>query len=114
MSILAVTYSLLYCIIVVREQIMMRTSQMRTKCDQFANEVRTACEQLAFQTVASIKEIIKNEKLSKASYRLLPTGGGVFNSFLMEMIQEYCDKEISVEIDIPEEKIISFKGLLKT
>jgi len=73
------------------------------------NRLRTACEQLAVQTVLSIEEIIKKENLEKEKYKMLVTGGGVFNSFLMENIRTTCNEKVDLEIVIPDKEIVEFK-----
>lgn len=73
------------------------------------NRMRTAVEQLAEQTVSSVLHIIENEGLTNKKYRMLATGGGVFNSFLMQRMQELFKEKVDLEIVIPEKKIIGFK-----
>ena len=73
------------------------------------NRMRTAVEQLAEQTVSSVLHIIENEKLTNKKYRMLATGGGVFNSFLMKRMQELFKEKIDLEIMIPEKETIEFK-----
>ena len=73
------------------------------------NRLRTACEQLAVQTVLSIEQIIKKENLQKKQYKMLVSGGGVLNAFLMENIRAVCNEKIELEIVIPEKEIIEFK-----
>lgn len=66
----------------------------------------TACEQLAIQTANAINRIIEKEQFHKSIYKLLPTGGGTFNDYLMSRIQHHCE---NVEIMIPKKEIIDFK-----
>ncbi|MFK7770734.1 MAG: anhydro-N-acetylmuramic acid kinase [Saprospiraceae bacterium] len=73
------------------------------------NRMRTAVEQLAKQTVLSVLQIIENEGLTNKRYRMLATGGGVFNSFLMERMQTLFREKIDLEVVIPEQEIIGFK-----
>lgn len=70
------------------------------------DKLSTACEQLAMQTARDIQKIIEKEKLQKASYKLLPTGGGTMNDFLISCLQKHCK---NVEIIIPKKEIIEFK-----
>lgn len=74
-----------------------------------ADKLKTACEQLAEQVALSIQMIIQNEDLQQDSYKLLATGGGVFNTFLMQCIQEHCKKVGHIEILIPSDEVIQFK-----
>ena len=73
------------------------------------NRMRTAVEQLAEQTVSSVLQIIENEGLTNKKYRMLATGGGVFNSFLMQRMQELFKEKIDLEIVIPKKETIEFK-----
>lgn len=73
------------------------------------NRMRTAVEQLAQQTVSSVLQVVENEGLTKKEYRMLATGGGVFNSFLMQRMQELFKEKIDLEIVIPEQETIEFK-----
>lgn len=61
--------------------------------------LNTYCEHIAYQISKTIKE-------SKA--KVLVTGGGAYNEFLMECIK----KEVSAEIVIPDKKVIEFKEAL--
>jgi anhydro-N-acetylmuramic acid kinase len=73
------------------------------------NRMRTAVEQLAQQTVLAVLQIIENESLPNKKYRMLATGGGVFNTFLMQRMQELFKEKIDLEIMVPEKEIIGFK-----
>jgi len=76
---------------------------------QWANKLHTAVEQLAQQTVSDIKLIIEKEKgfASKDQYSLLATGGGAFNTYLMNRMQALCGD--LVKIVVPDPSIIQFK-----
>ena len=71
-------------------------------------QLRTSVEHIAYQIAQSIQQIIQKEGLQKEQYSLFPTGGGVFNTFLMEQIQEQCAKH-KVKVVIPDASIIQFK-----
>lgn len=62
--------------------------------------LRTFCEHIAIQ----ISSVIKTEKSSK----MLITGGGAYNTFLIDLIRNKC----SSEIVLPEPQIIEFKEAL--
>ncbi|MGK0365830.1 MAG: anhydro-N-acetylmuramic acid kinase [Saprospiraceae bacterium] len=66
----------------------------------------TAVEQLAQQLQKEIEIIKRKEKLNRDKYRIFATGGGVFNTFLIERMQELC---VGTEIVLPEPKVINFK-----
>jgi anhydro-N-acetylmuramic acid kinase len=63
-----------------------------------ADKLRTFCEHIALQVAA----------VSGFAGKMLVTGGGTFNSFLMSRIKECCNTEIVV----PEKQIIGFKEAL--
>lgn len=68
------------------------------------DRLHTTCHHIAYQ----IKQALP--LLSDKKHRILTTGGGAFNSFLMELLQYYLGEAFSVEI--PEPEIISFKEAL--
>ncbi len=70
------------------------------------DRLRTAVEHIANQTATAVQGIIYKEKLTASKLRLLATGGGAFNTFLMELMQE---KLPQVEIVIPNPLIVSNK-----
>ena len=70
------------------------------------DKLRTACEHIGVQ-VARDLEVIKGKEgisLDKGD-KMLVTGGGAFNSFLVERLKEH----VPVEIELPDEDIIKFK-----
>lgn len=74
-----------------------------------ADKLRTACEQIAIQVAQSVQAILKKENLQKKNYRMLATGGGAFNGFLMDCIQTQCLKIADIEVIIPADEIVQFK-----
>ncbi len=74
-----------------------------------ADKLHTAGIQLARQTAAAITRILERESPGKQHYRLLATGGGAFNSFLLNAIREEGSKVCSLEIIAPGPEIIGFK-----
>lgn len=77
--------------------------------DAIENLLHTACIQLAHQTKIAFTQILENEGLKKDSYKILVTGGGAFNSFLMKCLEEHCASLANLEWVIPDANIISFK-----
>ncbi|HFB99862.1 MAG TPA: anhydro-N-acetylmuramic acid kinase [Phaeodactylibacter sp.] len=73
------------------------------------NRLRTAVEQLAQQTVNSVLQVIDNEGLTNKKYKMFATGGGVFNTFLMQRMQALFLEKIDLEMVIPKQEIIQFK-----
>jgi len=70
------------------------------------DKLRTACEHIAFQIANAISVVIKKENFKKDNYKMIITGGGALNSFLVTCIQKYCE---GVEVLVPDRKIIEFK-----
>jgi len=70
------------------------------------DKLRTVVEHMAIQISSDIEKIKELEGLSDISKeRMLVTGGGALNTFLMERLKEHCP----IEIAIPEEQIINYK-----
>jgi len=72
------------------------------------NQLCTFVEHIAYQIAFAIKQVIRKEQVPPKAFSLLATGGGAFNTFLMERLQAHC-KEIAVEVIIPSDAIIQFK-----
>ncbi len=70
--------------------------------------MRTYVEHIVLQIKNSILSITTNYKLPISNYKLLATGGGAFNSFLIKRLKEVLF-EINVEIFIPDENLIKYK-----
>ncbi len=74
-----------------------------------ADKLRTACVQLARQTARSLEQITVQKKMPAPPYRMLVTGGGALNRFLVQCIREETEKVAPLEVIIPETQIIAFK-----
>ena len=61
--------------------------------------------------VVQIKNSIKNCRKLTVDGRLLATGGGAFNSFLIKRLKDVL-REINVEVFIPEENLVKYKEAL--
>ena len=83
-------------------------SSIENNPERIPDQLRTSVEHIAFQIAQSIRQIVQQENLSKSNYTLFPTGGGVFNTFLMERMSEHCS-HLGVQVIIPEPPIIQFK-----
>ena len=77
--------------------------------------LHTYCEHTAMQIAAVINQA-KQERGQEVS-RVLITGGGAFNDFLIERIEEHCEAEVVLPdreiIEFKEALIFAFLGLLK-
>ena len=70
------------------------------------DKLRTYVEHIAAQLAGHIKAIEKQEKLSfGANEKMLATGGGAFNGFLIERIR----KLTGIEVIVPAEELVKFK-----
>lgn len=69
----------------------------------------TAVEQLARQTVRAIRSR-GPEQIEKI--RLFATGGGVYNTFLMDRIAANLSEKMQAEMVIPEARVVEFKEAL--
>jgi anhydro-N-acetylmuramic acid kinase len=65
-----------------------------------ADALRTFCEHIAFQIAKSLND--------KPKGKLLITGGGAYNAFLMQCIQQ----QVKHEVVVPDKKTIEFKEAL--
>ena len=72
------------------------------------NKLFTAVELTAQLITDAIDSIIIKEGFKKNNYKLLTTGGGVFNDYLMERIRFYISNK-NIEVVIPNKNIIGFK-----
>jgi len=72
--------------------------------------LRTYCEHIALQITNAIATI-KDFRLPAPGSRLLATGGGAFNKFLISRISDGL-KELNIELVIPDPKLVSYKEAL--
>jgi len=76
------------------------------------DKLATACEHTAIEIKNCIDQIIKKEAFEQASYKMLVTGGGAFNDYLIDTINAYCNQHQSIDIFLPDQAIIEFKEAL--
>jgi anhydro-N-acetylmuramic acid kinase len=67
------------------------------------DKLHTVCHHIA-------QQLAKTLQPTKYKQRLLATGGGAFNLYLIELLQQYAGKNYSIEVPAPE--IVSFKEAL--
>ncbi len=73
------------------------------------DKMRTYVEHIAFQIANHIQRIIKKEKISLSPEdKILITGGGAFNTFLVQRIKA----QTKLTIEIPNEELVKFKEAL--
>jgi len=75
------------------------------------DQLATAVEQTAQQLAAAVKTIIENEAFIQPSYKMVVTGGGVFNEYLIQRIKDQLlllnlDQ---VELTVPDQDMIQYK-----
>ncbi|HYK45104.1 MAG TPA: anhydro-N-acetylmuramic acid kinase, partial [Parafilimonas sp.] len=75
--------------------------------------LRTYTEHIAFQVGRSIVDLIEenNIKHQTSNVKLLVTGGGAFNDFLMHQLGEVV-RPMNVEIVIPDVEVVKYKEAL--
>ncbi len=71
------------------------------------DKLQTACQHIAFHVANSIKKVLTD---AAAPRRILATGGGAFNTYLMELIQQALGSDFKVVV--PEPELVSFKEAL--
>ncbi len=72
--------------------------------------LRTYTEHIAVQIKNAITGL-KNHKPQTTNHKLLATGGGAFNTFLVERLKDHLD-ELNIEVIIPDEKLVKYKEAL--
>ncbi len=70
------------------------------------DKMRTACEHIAFQIANAIAAVVEKEDFKKEKYKMIATGGGALNEFLISCIRRYNE---NVEVVVPDRKVIEFK-----
>ncbi|HET9430595.1 MAG TPA: anhydro-N-acetylmuramic acid kinase [Chitinophagaceae bacterium] len=84
---------------------------LKSGIDNPADALRTYTEHIAFQVKRSIQMVMektanwKNEELPS---RLLCTGGGAFNNFLVERLRDHL-RELEIEVVVPDSKLVNYK-----
>jgi len=84
-------------------------SELEADNKAIPNQLCTFVEHIAYQIAFAIKQVIRKEKVAKKTFSLLATGGGAFNTYLMEKLQEHCKEVADIEVIIPNDAIIQFK-----
>lgn len=74
------------------------------------DRLHTACLHIAQQIKQSLIDIFDKYDLTRnQKYTLLATGGGALNPFLIHCIETQLAKDLSIQLIIPNEKIIEYK-----
>ncbi|NOT50722.1 MAG: anhydro-N-acetylmuramic acid kinase [Chitinophagaceae bacterium] len=83
---------------------------IKNKAIEVKDALRTYVEHIVFQIQKAIPGL-ENFKPQTSNLKLLATGGGAFNTFLVERLRENL-KEHSIEVVIPEANLVSYKEAL--
>ena len=74
------------------------------------DSLRTCTEHIAVQIKKAISGLM-NHKPQAINNKLLVTGGGTFNTFLIERLKEQL-KELDIEVIVPDKKLVKYKEAL--
>jgi anhydro-N-acetylmuramic acid kinase len=72
--------------------------------------LRTYAEHIVFQINKSI-DSLKNLKPQTTNHKLLVTGGGAFNTFLIQQLKEKLSG-LNIEVEVPDKNLVNFKEAL--
>jgi anhydro-N-acetylmuramic acid kinase len=72
------------------------------------DQMATSVELLVQETKNAIERILKNENFKKSDFKLLVSGGGAYNKFMIQSLVKELNK-INISISIPEDTTIQFK-----
>ncbi|OHX64839.1 anhydro-N-acetylmuramic acid kinase [Flammeovirga pacifica] len=79
------------------------------KIDKIEDRLATSIEHTAYQIKRIIDQAEVHSKIRFGKPKLLITGGGAFNDYMIERIRTYCS---NIEVVLPNEKIINHKEAL--
>ena len=80
--------------------------------ESIANLLHTAVIQIATQTANAIQQVFEVENLNINNPKILVTGGGALNGYLIEQLKKSCASIPNLEWTIPSSEIIQFKEAL--
>lgn len=70
------------------------------------DKLTTACEHIAMQIAREVDRIYRREVVNRANgHKMLVTGGGAFNHYLIERIRHHCP----ISIEVPDVELVKFK-----
>jgi anhydro-N-acetylmuramic acid kinase len=76
------------------------------------DQLRTYTEHIVDQIKRSVKQVFLNESLNKDSkHRLLVTGGGAFNTFVVDRLRDAL-RDFNIEVHVPDENLVQYKEAL--
>lgn len=71
-------------------------------------KLATYTQHIAAQVAAAAKVILEQETLSPGAYKMLVTGGGALNTFLVNSLREEL-QALDIEVEVPDELTIQYK-----
>ena len=76
---------------------------------EVADKLHTACWQIARSVADSVSAIQAREAMAGGPYRMMASGGGALNAFLLDCIRAECEKICSLAVEWPPRAIINYK-----
>ncbi len=73
------------------------------------DKLHTACRQLAGQIARAVNDTVVKGRFHTSRPKVMVTGGGTFNHFLLECIEEACARLQPIELIVPAPEIINYK-----
>lgn len=77
---------------------------------EIKDALRTCVEHITFQ-ISNAISTLGDHKLQTTNHKLLTTGGGAFNTFLIQKLSEYLGR-MNIEVIVPGKKLVNFKEAL--
>ena len=74
-----------------------------------SDKLHTAVVLIAEQIAAAVANILDREKFDKSSFRMLLSGGGAFNGFLVDTIRAKCQLVATMEVVSASPELVAFK-----
>jgi anhydro-N-acetylmuramic acid kinase len=75
------------------------------------DQMATSVEFLAQEIKKSIVNILDRENIQKKDFKLLTSGGGTYNIFLINRLKEILSS-LNIQLTVPENQIIEYKEAL--
>ncbi len=92
---------------IVKQSLISIEDAMRTYVEHIVVQIKNSIEKISI----NYNPQTTNLPAGQAGYKLLATGGGAFNSFLMKRLKDAL-QELNIEVIIPEQSLIQYKEAL--
>lgn len=73
------------------------------------DKLHTACRQIAAQVAQALRLVAKSEGSDFAHSSMLLSGGGAFNTFLVQCLRQELEEHLKITLVIPDKNIVAFK-----